>query len=925
MLCEICKKRKAEIGLVCVINGKKIHKNLCKECAREFAVNGGLWQGDETGTKKIIEDIFKAIGAHAEEAGLPFPKKNKILLTDQSRRLLSAAEKKAAEEGSKEILNRHILAVLLEDDSLYAHELLKKFDKADTFSEELNAFLSKGQTEKQLSPEEELQEKTVLTAEQENPAVTEELQEKMVSTAEQAKKALQEIALSEEQTEDLFDEDLFEDELFKEKEAAEEDVQENIVPVKSAELKTALDYARKFSAADGLAAVSTAHVLLGILAEEESLTAGFLAEKEVDVPKVQEIMAQDFMDTGNLPENNAFSKDINLAKEKKAALDFLESYGANLNDRAQDGEMDPVIGREKELEHMIRILCRRRKNNPVIVGDAGVGKTVLVQALAKKIVSGEVPDELRKKIIISVSLSNLLAGTKYKGELEERVQEMVEAVAKVPEVILFMDEMQMINSGGDGSAGLANLIKPVLSEGELQIIGATTTEDYQKSIEKDAALARRFQPVKISAPDSKMSLGILQGLQDNYEEYHGVIISEEAMRQSVILSERYITERNLPDKAIDVLDEACSAVKIRDDGREILPSVEADDVRKVVSLWTDIPLSRLTLAEARNLLMLEKELHNRLVGQEEAVAAVAKSVRRSRAGIKDPKRPTGTFLFLGPTGVGKTELAKALAENIFGDEKALIRVDMSEYMEKHTASRLIGAPPGYIGYGEGGFLTNAVRRRPYSVILLDEVEKAHPDIFNLLLQIMEDGRLTDGEARTVDFRNTIIIMTSNAGVDLLTNKMAMGFAADAGEKRKADKNRIMDAVKKMFRPEFLNRLDEIIVFDYLKDEEMREILDKMLRDLQDRLKETGIKLQVSEAAKKILLEKGTDKKYGARPLRRALRKYLEDSLADIYLEYGSCNVLADVENGKIKVTCEEERKKELADMASIAVKKNLLV
>ena len=602
-------------------------------------------------------------------------------------------------------------------------------------------------------------------------------------------------------------------------------------------------------------------------------------------------MHEEFIKTHSLPEKNKFKSQAKKEKaeaEMQKALKLLKGFGRNLNELAAQDKLDPVLGREKELEHVMRILCRRTKNNPVLIGESGVGKTAVAEGLAQRIVNGEAPEFLSDKIIFSLELGYVVAGAKYRGELEERLRDIIEAVKRCPRIILFMDELQMLMNGGDGTMNIANIIKPALARGELHVIGATTLEDYRKSVEKDAALERRFQPVRVDAPDAASALKILKRLCGRYEKYHHVQVTEDALEAAVKLSDRYITDRNLPDKAIDILDEACASVRLHSSkdysGQMGDPVVDADTVRQIISQWTNIPLTRLNAAESSSLLQLEEALHERIVGQGKAVKAVAQAVRRARAGLKDPNRPMGSFLFLGPTGVGKTELAKALAENLFGDERALLRFDMSEYMEKHTASRLIGAPPGYVGYEEGGRLTSAVKRRPYSIVLLDEIEKAHPDIFNLLLQIMEDGRLTDGQGVTVDFRNCVILMTSNACAEMMSDRRSLGFAADADTAVANQKQNVLQGIKDIFRPEFLNRLDEIVVFDPLGKKELAQIVDKMLEDLQKRLRDTGMRLRMTAAARDKLLQSGMDVRYGARPLRRALQKEIEDKLADLYLE-----------------------------------------
>ena len=657
------------------------------------------------------------------------------------------------------------------------------------------------------------------------------------------------------------------------------------------EAAAALQYAKSFSDADGLHLISSGHILLGLLAEEGCVASRVLARFTIDMNRVQVMMHEEFIQTHALPEKNKFKSQAKKEKaeaELQKALKLLNGFGRNLNELAAQDKLDPMLGREKELEHVMRILCRRTKNNPVLIGESGVGKTAIAEGLAQRIANREVPEFLSDKIIFSLELGYVVAGAKYRGELEERLRNIIEAVKHCPRIILFMDELQMLMNGGDGTMNIANIIKPALARGELHVIGATTLEDYRKSVEKDAALERRFQPVRVDAPDTEAALKILKRLSGRYERYHHVQVTEEALEAAVKLSDRYLTDRNLPDKAIDILDEACASVRLHSSkdysGQMGDPVVDADTVRHIISQWTNIPLTRLNAAESSSLLQLENALHERIVGQNAAVKGVAQAVRRARAGLKDPRRPVGSFLFLGPTGVGKTELAKALAENLFGDERALLRFDMSEYMEKHTASRLIGAPPGYVGYEEGGRLTSAVKRRPYSIILLDEIEKAHPDIFNLLLQIMEDGRLTDGQGVTVDFRNCVILMTSNACAEMMSDRRSLGFAADADTAVANQKQNILQGIKDIFRPEFLNRLDEIIVFDPLGKKELAQIVDKMLEELQKRLQDTGMSLRMTAAARDKLLQTGMDVRYGARPLRRALQKEIEDKLADLYLE-----------------------------------------
>jgi ATP-dependent Clp protease ATP-binding subunit ClpC len=664
------------------------------------------------------------------------------------------------------------------------------------------------------------------------------------------------------------------------------------LPTYSKEMRSALEYARRFTESDGLYKVSSGHLLLGLLAVDGCVANRVLARFHITLSRIQAMMHDEFVRTQKLPEDNKFKTEAlqeEKEKEEQKALQLLSGFGRNLNELAKEDKLDPVLGRDRELETVMRILCRRTKNNPVIIGEAGVGKTAIAEGLAQRIVRGDVPEFLKDKVIFSLELGYVVAGAKYRGELEERLRNIMEAVKHSTRIILFIDELQMImNGGGDGNVNISNILKPALARGELHVIGATTLDDYRKSIEKDSALERRFQPVRVDAPDVAASIDILKNLAPRYEAYHHVQIRDAALEAAVKLSDRYLPDRNLPDKAIDIMDEACASVRmhsVKDYSGEMGdPVVDEDTVRMVISQWTNIPLTRLTAADSKNLVKLEERLHERIVGQNTAVRAVAQSVRRARAGMKDPHRPVGTFLFLGPTGVGKTELAKALAENLFGDERALIRIDMSEYMDKYTSSRLIGAPPGYVGYEEGGVLTGAVKHRPYSVILLDEIEKADPDIFNLLLQIMEDGRLTDGQGVTVDFRNTVLIMTSNACAELMSEKQSLGFGSHGEKDTSIKKDKVLEGIRGVFRPEFLNRLDEILVFDPLGKKELARIVDKMLDELQSRMTETQLRLHVTPAAKDKLLEVGMDLRYGARPLRRALQREIEDKLADLYLE-----------------------------------------
>ena len=685
--------------------------------------------------------------------------------------------------------------------------------------------------------------------------------------------------------------------------------------------------------------IGTEHILLSLLEETEGAAAELLIGMGVDIDALQgEVL--DRIDHPH-PEGDGEPSRTEKAKGRQAPQ-LIKKYGRNLNDMAKEDRMDPVIGRDKEIQRVIQILARRTKNNPILLGEPGVGKTAIAEGLAQRIVEGSVPYMLQDKKVVSLSLASLVAGAKYRGEFEERLKGLIDEVRQDGTIILFIDEMHTLVGAGaaEGALDAANILKPALSRGEIQIIGATTLDEYKKHLEKDAALSRRFQTILVEEPSIEDAKKILMGLRGKYEAFHCAHIEDAAIEAAVRLSHRYITDRFLPDKAIDLMDEAASkvrmkqvaqpeklqeirarleklgvekeaaisaqdyerAARIRDDEQKVKEELEeakrrfekrgksritvtADDIADVVAQWTGVPVRQIAAKESDRLLHMEKILTRRVVGQQEAVEAVSKAIRRARAGLKDPKRPIGSFLFLGPTGVGKTELAKALSEALFGTEDAIIRFDMSEYMEKYAVSRMVGAPPGYVGYEEGGQLTDAVRRKPYSIILLDEIEKAHPDVFNVLLQVLDDGRLTDGKGRTVDFRNTVIIMTSNAGATLLKKSApALGFAVGSGDEKQeaedAAKKRVLGEVRHIFKPEFLNRIDELIVFHPLGREELSKIIDILLRDVRTRLAEKDIRLEVSPAAKNVLVEKGTDFKYGARPLKRAIQKLIEDEIAE---------------------------------------------
>lgn len=708
--------------------------------------------------------------------------------------------------------------------------------------------------------------------------------------------------------------------------------------------------------------VGSEHILLGILSDGGGVAVAVLQAFGIRAEDiVKEIQAMVGREGGSSSESAGANSD----------LGEIADYAVDLNEAAKQGKIDPVIGRDNEINRVIQILSRRTKNNPVLIGEPGVGKTAIAEGLAQRIVSQNVPEILRNKRIISLSLSSMVAGAKYRGEFEERLKKVIDEVQSHDDMIVFIDELHTLIGAGasEGAMDAANILKPALARGSFQVIGATTLDEYKKHIEKDAALERRFQPVQVGEPSEEDALEILKGLRDRYEAFHKAKITDEALKAAVELSSRYISDRFLPDKAIDVMDEAASkvrmrvftaspdvkkleaeladvrkekeaaitaqnfeeAAKLRDREKALTEDIEAkqearskedeeklvvteEDIAEVVSDWSGVPVARIAEEESQRLLRLEDELHERVVGQNEAVVAVAKAVRRARAGLKDPKRPIGSFLFLGPTGVGKTELARSLAASLFGDENAMIRLDMSEYMEKHTVSRLVGAPPGYVGYDEGGQLTDAVRRKPYSVILFDEVEKAHADFFNILLQVLDDGRLTDNQGRTVDFRNTVIIMTSNLGAKFLKTDDAavMGFLAgknkdgqEAKDNFEEAKKSTMEAVKRHFRPEFLNRIDEMIVFHPLTSDDLSKIVTILLRSVTKRLHERGLELEISDDAMKLLVKEGSDFAFGARPLKRAIQRLIEDPISDLILKgeakEGS-TIKAEAKDGEIELT-----------------------
>jgi ATP-dependent Clp protease ATP-binding subunit ClpC len=693
-------------------------------------------------------------------------------------------------------------------------------------------------------------------------------------------------------------------------------------------IELSMDEARKL----GHTYVGTEHILLGLIREGEGVAARVLNNLGVSLNKARQQVLQLLGSSETVSSNHGPNPNVNTPT--------LDSLARDLTAFAKEGHLDPVIGRAKEIERVIQVLSRRTKNNPVLIGEPGVGKTAIAEGLAQKIINNEIPETLKDKRVMTLDMGSVVAGTKYRGEFEDRLKKIMDEIRQAGNIILFIDELHtLIGAGGaEGAIDASNILKPALARGELQCIGATTLDEYRKYIEKDAALERRFQPITVDQPSPEEAIQILHGLRDRYEAHHRVKITDEAIEEAVKLSDRYITDRFLPDKAIDLIDEASSKVRLRsytippslkqlenkledirkekdaavqsqefekaaslrDTEQKLREELDAtrnewkekqgrmdtevtpEDIAQVVASWTGIPVSKLAEEETERLLKMEDILHNRVIGQSEAVKAVSRAIRRARAGLKDPKRPMGSFIFLGPTGVGKTELARALAEAMFGDENAVIRIDMSEYMEKHSTSRLVGAPPGYVGYEEGGQLTEKVRRKPYSVVLLDEIEKAHPEVFNILLQVLEDGRLTDSKGRTVDFRNTLIIMTSNVGAETIRKNSALGFTAvqDAGRDYNNMKDKVMSELKKSFRPEFLNRIDEIIVFHSLDEEHIAQIVSLMADDLRKRLKEQEVDFVLTDSAKKFLAKEGFDPAFGARPLRRAIQKHIEDRLSE---------------------------------------------
>ncbi|MEA3494287.1 MAG: AAA family ATPase [Candidatus Margulisiibacteriota bacterium] len=930
MICEKCKKREAHVHITKIVNGKKTTRHLCEICAAEEGVmpGGGISGGgfDELGFPGFFEfpDIFASLFKRRPS------ERFYDYFSEEAQRVLQLASEEAKRLGHDHVRTEHLLLGLIKQEGLASKVLQTlKVDIVNLFSD-VEALIGRGEG----SPD-----KIILSP--------------------RAKRVLE----------------------------------------------LAYNAAREL----GFNYVGPEHILLGIIREGESIAAQALHKRKVTFDKVaREIITEAEKGLGLGPEAGLSEEEmpedvppeeferpeamfgfpgLGLGAPPKKQKPALSSFGRDLTAMAREGKLDPVIDRDKETERVIRILSRRTKNNPALLGDPGVGKTAIIEGLAERIIKGDVPDILRDKQVIALDLGAMVAGTKYRGEFESRVKKILdEILAKKRQIILFIDELHtLVGAGGaEGAIDAGNMLKPALARGELQVIGATTFDEYRKHIEKDSALERRFQPVMIHEPSVDLTIDILKGLRDRYEEHHKIKIPDAALIAAASLADRYISDRFLPDKAIDVMDEAAAkvrmrllspvkniqslrkgiekeereknallasqkyeeAAKLRDkitQAKKKLKTLEEthkaeveqgeamvteDDIAEIVSDWTGIPVVKLTAAETEKLTKMEEELHKRVIGQDDAVRAISQAIRRGRAGLKPPQRPVGSFIFAGPTGVGKTEVAKRLAEFLFGTQDALIRMDMSEFMEKHTVSRLVGAPPGYVGYEEGGKLTEAVRRKPYSVILFDEVEKAHPDVFNIFLQILDDGKLTDSKGRAVDFKNTVIIMTSNIGQKKIVAEGAIGFMAREDREATYDKikDTVLDAMKKEFRPEFLNRVDETIVFHPLTDVELKQIAGLIITDVQKQMRNQEMELEITEAAKEIIVKEGYEPKFGARPLHRAVQRLIENPLSNEIIE-GKFKpgdiVRADVQDKKIvfKKTGETATAKEVAQASKTAAKK----
>jgi ATP-dependent Clp protease ATP-binding subunit ClpC len=873
MLCKKCKKNQANIHVTRIVNGKKETEHLCPKCAADLGLTpGGIspFGGfEDLGLPGFFEfpDIFSSLLRRRPSERIY------DYFSEEAQKVVSLAREEAKRLSHGHVNPEHILLGIIKEEGMAAKILEELGVKPVELFSDIESLIGRGD---------------------EHP---------------------QKITLSP-QTKKVFD--------------------------------LAFNSAREM----GSPYIGPEHFLLGLMREENNIAAQALHKRKVKFDDIAQQIIKGAEEGGEAlqPEEGEVPFEggifgmpgLGMGQPTTQKKPALSSFGKDLTEMARQNQLDPVIDRQKEVDRVIRILSRRTKNNPALLGDPGVGKTAIVEGLAQRIVKGEVPSILKDKQVVALDLGGMVAGTKYRGEFEARVKKVLdEILAKKRKIILFIDELHtLVGAGGaEGAIDAANMLKPALARGELQVVGATTVDEYRKNIEKDAALERRFQPVLVNEPSVDLTIEILKGIRDKYEEHHGVKIPDAALVAAATLSNRYISDRFLPDKAIDVMDEAAAKVRLKNisstdelkkakkeikeleekkklerGGEEL--TVTEDDIAEIVSDWTGIPVVKLTAAETDKLIHMESELHKRIIGQDEAVVAISQAIRRGRAGLKPPQRPLGSFIFAGPTGVGKTEVARRLSEFLFGTQEALVRIDMSEYMEKHTVSRLIGAPPGYVGYEEGGALTEAVRRKPYSVILFDEIDKAHPDVFNVLLQIMEDGRLTDSKGHVVDFKNTVVIMTSNVGQKEIIKQGPIGFMAREDREANYEKMKelVLSEMKKAFRPEFLNRIDEIIVFHPLSEEELKQIAKLIITDLIKQVESSGIKLEVTDGVIEAVMKDGYDPHYGARPLKRSTQKLIENPLSNQIIERKfkeGDSVLADVEKGKLtfKKTGKADKKK----------------